>query len=203
MGSCSDAGRVRSNGQHLFDLPLRSWRLCQCTRIVVKGLPCFQEAYHIPALVGGAGIHGETPVDAMVSITDFAPTILELAGISAPDVAGRSLVPFLRHQIPCDWRTELFTQSNGNELYGIQRAVWNKKWKYVFNGFDYDELYDLENDPRELHNLIYDPSLAAIVREMCGKLWQFAYKRAMPVLAHILWSALPLMGLVSFGKMIL
>lgn len=141
-----------------------------------KGLPCFQEAYHIPALVGGAGIHGETPVDAMVSITDFAPTILELAGISAPDVAGRSLVPFLRHQIPCDWRTELFTQSNGNELYGIQRAVWNKKWKYVFNGFDYDELYDLENDPGELHNLIYDPSLAAIVREMCGKLWQFAYQ---------------------------
>ena len=44
----------------------------------------------------------------------------------------------------------MYTQTNGNELYGIQRAVWNRKWKYVFNGFDYDELYDLGDQARKL-----------------------------------------------------
>ncbi len=56
----------------------------------------------------------------------------------------------------------------------MQRAVWGHKWKYVLNLFDYDELYDLENDPHEMHNLIEDKSLAPIVKAHCKKLWQFA-----------------------------
>ena len=142
-----------------------------------KGLPCFREAYHIPAVIGGGKIRGSSSVDELVSITDFAPTILELAGLSGTaGMTGKSLLPFV-NRLPVEtWRTEHFTQTNGNELYGIQRAVWNKKWKYVFNGFDYDELYDLEQDPLEMHNLIGDTSLQPIVRSMCKKLWEFAYQ---------------------------
>ena len=140
-----------------------------------KGLPCFREAYSICALMGGPGILGARTVDSLVSITDFAPTILELSGIAPePETAGRSLLPFARGLTPPAWRTEHFTQTNGNELYGIQRAVWNKKWKYVFNGFDEDELYDLENDPGEQKNLIGDARLKPVVRDMCKKLWRFA-----------------------------
>ena len=108
----------------------------------------------------------------LVSILDFAPTILELAGIASPKVtAGFSLTPFLRGETPQKWRQEICTQTNGNELYGIQRAVWDKQWKYVFNGFDYDELYDLERDPLETHNRINDPSCAPIIKRMCRKMW--------------------------------
>ena len=140
-----------------------------------KGLPCFREAYHICALMGGGPIRGAHTVNELVSITDFAPTILELAGLEPEaDSMGRSLLPFVRGEQPDSWRTEHFTQTNGNELYGIQRAVWNKKWKYVFNGFDYDELYDLEKDPGELVNLIERKELQPVVRQMCKKLWQFA-----------------------------
>lgn len=142
-----------------------------------KGLPCFREAYHICALMAGPGIQGERSINELVSITDFAPTILELAGIRAePEMTGYSLVPFANGKTPLSWRTEHYTQTNGNELYGIQRAVWNKKWKYVFNGFDYDELYDLENDPGEVKNLIEQKELQPIVRQMCEKLWEFARK---------------------------
>ena len=70
----------------------------------------------------------------------------------------------------------MYTQTNGNERYGIQRAVWNRKWKYVFNGFDYDELYDLERDPLEMHNLLHnsEEEYQEIVEEMCKKMWTFA-----------------------------
>ena len=90
-------------------------------------------------------------------------------------VVGRSLVPLLKGEVVKSWREEIYTQTNGNEIYGIQRAVWNKKWKYVFSTFDYDELYDLENDPQELHNLISEGKpLPPVVKELNKKIWEFA-----------------------------
>lgn len=147
-----------------------------------KGLPCFREAYDICCMAGGAGIMNPgRDEDAPVSLADWAPTFLEMAGIpvSRP-FAGRSLAPFLRNEPAENWREDCFTQSNGNEIYGIQRAVWNRQWKYVFNSFDFDELYDLTCDPLELKNLIYEAQpergpYADVVRAMCRKLWRFAY----------------------------
>jgi choline-sulfatase len=52
-----------------------------------------------------------------------------------------------------------------------------KEWKYVYNGFDYDELYDLVNDPDEVNNLLADKNnreYDAIVKDMSKKLWKFA-----------------------------
>lgn len=142
-----------------------------------KGLPCFREAYQIPAIIGGCGFSDQRNIDELVSILDFMPTILELAGIPIPEkVSAKSLVPFLRSGNPETWREALYTQTNGNELYGIQRAVWNKKWKYVFNGFDYDELYNLESDPYETNNLIDDGKYRDIVRHMCQLMWENAKK---------------------------
>lgn len=148
-----------------------------------KGLPCFREAYHICSLAGGGVVKNGGREDShRLSLADWAPTFLELAGAPPRPMAGRSLAPLLRDEPADGWREESYTQSNGNEIYGIQRAVWNDKWKYVFNTFDYDELYDLENDPGETHNLLHgtaDFNIAAspygqTVRQMCRKLWQFA-----------------------------
>jgi choline-sulfatase len=143
-----------------------------------KGLPCFKEAYHICAAIGGAVIPGGIINDIFVSLADFAPTILQLAGVeSSIKHEGNSLIPFLSNEKHIEnGRTTMFTQTNGNEVYGIQRAVWNRKWKYIFNTFDYDELYDLENDPGELKNLINDKVYQPVVKEMCKKMWQFAEK---------------------------
>ncbi|MFW6271119.1 MAG: sulfatase/phosphatase domain-containing protein, partial [Bacillota bacterium] len=144
-----------------------------------KGLPNFKSSYHVPCAVRWPeGI--KTPgrvVEEFVSLADFAPTLLEVAGISVErEFTGNSLVPFLKNNKVDNWRDEIYTQSNGNELYGIQRSVMTDKWKYVYNGFDFDELYDLENDPDELNNVIDDPENQEIVRKLCGKLWEFAQK---------------------------
>ncbi len=139
-----------------------------------KGLPCFDEAYRIPLLISGPGIKENSSCDELVSIIDLAPTILDLASIKVEyKIQGDSLTPFLSGNKPNHWRSEIFTQTNGNEIYGIQRAVWNKKWKYVLNTFDYDELYDLENDPHEMKNLINE-NHHDVVKDMCKKIWKFA-----------------------------
>jgi arylsulfatase A-like enzyme len=140
-----------------------------------KGLPCFREAYNICAIMGGCGIRQNIQIDSLISMADFATTLLEIAGIKRPtQMVGHSLLGFLQGNPPTRWRSEHFTQTNGNEVYGIQRAVWNKKWKYVYNAFDYDELYDLENDPNELHNVVNLPENKPVIRQMCKKLWTFA-----------------------------
>lgn len=142
-----------------------------------KGIPCFRPAYHVPLVVADPR-HPETAsstVDAFASLSDFAPTILELAGIQANRrFTGQSLAAFVRGEEPADWRDALFMQTNGNELYGIQRSIMTDKWKFVFNGFDYDELYDLENDPGETHNLAGEPGSQEIIFELSKRLWTFA-----------------------------
>ncbi len=141
-----------------------------------KGLPCYREAYQLCAVVGGADVTAKgATCDELVSLADFAPTILELAGAnSEQDIIGQSLVPYLKGEKADEWRTEIYTQTNGNEIYGMQRAVWNKKWKLVYNSFDYDILFDLENDPLEMHNVINNPENKEVLREMWKKLWLFS-----------------------------
>ena len=144
-----------------------------------KGLPCFKSAYHIPfAARWPKGIKNEGRcVEEFVSLADFAPTFLELAGVdSKTKFVGKSLVPFFNNETPLDWRKEVYTQSNGNELYGIQRSVMTKEWKLVYNGYDFDELYDLKNDPYEEKNIFKDLENEPIVKDLYKKMWQFAYE---------------------------
>jgi arylsulfatase A-like enzyme len=146
--------------------------------LFAKGIPCFRGAYHVPAVARWpAGIHRPgRRVDAFVSLADFAPTFLDAAGLTADrHFAGASLTPFLRGEMPRDWRDEMHTQCNGVELYYTQRSVTTDEFKYVFNGFDRDELYDLRVDPHEMRNVAADPAYKAVKRELCGRMWRFAY----------------------------
>ncbi|MBI2441421.1 MAG: sulfatase-like hydrolase/transferase [Lentisphaerae bacterium] len=147
--------------------------------LFAKGIPCFRGAYHVPAIIRwSAGIKnpGRTQ-EAFVSLADFAPTFLEAAGIKPNrPFSGQSLIPFLRNEEPPGWRDTVFTQCNGVELYVTQRSVITKEYKYVFNGFDEDELYDLRNDPHEMKNLSFDPAYEEIKKQMCIRLWHECQK---------------------------
>lgn len=155
-----------------------------------KGLPSFQSAVHIPLIIGGKGLPAArrgTVVESLTSIVDVAPTVLSLAGQSSDGLPGRSLVGDLRGE-PSNLREEIILQSNGNEAYGIQRTIVTDRWKLVVNYFDHDELYDRQNDPDELHNLLHqsvDRRLGAgpldavperlrpVTEELYRRLWSF------------------------------
>jgi arylsulfatase A-like enzyme len=116
-------------------------------------------------------------VEDLISLADFAPTFLDLAGIETDRYfTGASLSPFLRDEEPESWREEICTQCNGVENYFTQRSIMTKDFKYVYNGFDYDELYDLRIDPHEMVNVQADPNYADIKRDLIQRLWRFAYQ---------------------------
>jgi len=144
-----------------------------------KGIPCFRGAYHVPAVMRWpAGLRNPgRRVDEFVSTCDFAPSFLEAAGVETDRYfTGASLMPFVRDESPADWRDEIHTQCNGVELYYTQRSVTTREWKYVFNGFDEDELYDLRGDPHEMVNVAADPAREDVKREMCRRMWRFAQR---------------------------
>lgn len=147
--------------------------------LFAKGIPCFRGAYNVPAVMRwpqGIADPGRR-VDSFVSLADFGQTFTELAGSTpAPDLSGRSLSPFLGGETPEDWRDDIHTQCNGVELYYSQRSVRTKEFRYVFNGFDDDELYDLRVDPHEMRNVAMDEAYADVKRQMVRRMWRFAHR---------------------------
>jgi arylsulfatase A-like enzyme len=140
-----------------------------------KGLPCFTGAYHVPLVIAGPGVAQGRVVEDFVGHQDIAPTLRALAGVAPAVSAGADLGPFLAGRRPGVWRDAWFTQTNGNELYGIQRSVATRDWHYVYNGFDEDELYHLAADPHQLVNRAADPACATVRDELCRRMWRFAH----------------------------
>jgi arylsulfatase A-like enzyme len=134
-------------------------------------------------------------VNALVSLADFGPTFLAVAGINTKrHFVGASLISFFNDEDPENWRDDIHTQCNGVELYYTQRSVSTKAYKYVFNGFDWDELYDLRRDPHEMVNLANDPAYQDVKREMCGRMWRFAHQEADTAISPYIT-----VGLAPFG----
>jgi len=144
-----------------------------------KGLPAFLSAYHVPAVLrwpNGITDPGRT-VEALVSLADFAPTFYELIASENPlpsDSPGISLFPWLKNDQSVKWRDSLCFQTNGNELYGIQRSILTEEWRFVWNTFDEVELYYLPEDPDQTRNLASLPEHQACIRELMNRLWKFA-----------------------------
>ena len=166
--------------------------------LFLKGVPAFREAYNIVAVLRwpeGVKDPGRE-VDAFVTLADFAPTFMELAGVQVPEgLTGRSLVPFLRGEEPEDWPDAFFSQFNGVELYYTQRIVRTKEYKYVFNGFDMDELYDLREDPHETVNLADRPEYREVKRELVGRMWRFAAEEG----DELIFNPYPTVALAPWG----
>jgi hypothetical protein len=55
------------------------------------------------------------------------------------------------------------------ELFYTQRIVMTHTHKYVYNGFDFDEFYDLANDPCELVNLAFPGNAPEPARGLPGE----------------------------------
>ncbi len=115
-------------------------------------------------------------IDEMVQNIDYAPTFLELAGVPVPDdIQGRSLVPLLRGERPDEWREALyyhFYEYPAEHMVKRHYGVRTDRWKLIrfYDDIDWWELYDLENDPEELHNLYGKPEYADRQREMTEEL---------------------------------
>ncbi len=128
----------------------------------------YEESIRMPFVVRWpAGITPNTKSDAIGLNIDFAPTFLDLAGLPAsPEMQGRSLLPLLKRRTPIDWRTSMYYRyyhdpgdHNTRVHYGVRTRTHKliHYWKK-----DQWELFDLTQDPHELHNLYGQPGMAAL-----------------------------------------
>jgi len=111
-------------------------------------------------------IRSGTISDAVVNNVDFAPMLLECAGVRVPAVMqGRSFWPVLHGKTSVHRKASFYAfYSNGvSEHYGI-RTDRHKLIVYA-NGSP-RELYDLQKDPIEVHNRYHDSNYAEVVEEM-------------------------------------
>jgi N-acetylglucosamine-6-sulfatase len=137
----------------------------------------YEESLRMPFLVRyPPTIKAGSKSDAIVNNTDFAPTMLDFAGVDIPDaMQGSSLKPVLSGDTPADWRKTTYyrywmhmAHHDNPAHYGIR----TKDAKLIFfYGLPcgapgakkeptepYWEMYDLGRDPKEMNNVFDDPN---------------------------------------------
>ena len=102
-------------------------------------------------------------VNYPASHIDIVPTVLDYMGVNIPNmIEGKSMLPQI-HDTDIKINDVVFCEFTRYEVdhdgFGglqIMRAAITEKYKLVLNLLDSDEFYDLEKDPYEIENLIYN-----------------------------------------------
>ena len=130
---------------------------------------CYEHSIRVPLIFAGPGIPQGMRSGARAYLFDIFPTLCEFTGVDLPaSVEGSSLVPAFRDPETPIREFLYFAYTN------TQRAVKNRRFKLIETVTDGNpvttQLFDLENDPWELHNLAGESScrdtLSALRREM-------------------------------------
>jgi arylsulfatase A-like enzyme len=116
----------------------------------------YEHSVRVPLVMAGPGIPQGKRSDALCYLFDLLPTVCELAGVAVPaGVEGQSLVPVISGQ----------TASVREHVFGayrdVQRMVRTQRWKLIrYPRAGQTQLFDVQNDPDEIHNLAADPQAA-------------------------------------------
>ena len=133
----------------------------------------YEESMRTPLIMRlPKGFDRKGDITEMVQNIDYAPTFLELAGVKVPeDIQGESLLPLLKGKKPADWRKSLyyhFYEYPAEHMVKRHYGVRTDRYKLIhfYNDIDAWELYDLEKDPAEMHNVINDPAYSEVLADM-------------------------------------
>jgi len=111
-----------------------------------------EEVLHVPWIMAGPGIVPGHRVSALVTLTDFHPTALELLDLADSGAEGRSLVPALSGETIEPGESYAETDLPWTAFrWAPQRSLTTERWKYVRTS--QTELYDRSSDLGEYANL--------------------------------------------------
>ena len=100
--------------------------------------------------------------------------------------AGRSLLGLCRGEHPAEWRQEAYIESY-NRTGVLEPGTWARtirtsKYRYTLypkgNG---EQLFDLERDEDELHNIVSDPEYATIRQDLRDRLLELIVMQDYPM----------------------
>lgn len=132
----------------------------------------YEESMRVPLLIRCPDlIKAGSKVEQVVQNIDLAPTFLDFAGMAKPaQMQGNSFLPILKGQ-PVAWRDRAFYEYYWEADYPMTPTMFGvrtDRYKYIFNQgvWDANELYDLQNDPMEVNNLIRSPAHQEIAKDL-------------------------------------
>lgn len=136
----------------------------------------YEESYRMPLLMQfPKKIKKGLSSDALMMNLDFAPTMLEFAGLKVPeDMQGRS---FKNNAITGEGKFRNATYYHYFEYpgahavkrhYGIRTDQY--KLIHYYHNVDEWELFDLEKDPKEMNNVYEDSEYTSIVQNLKSEL---------------------------------
>ena len=137
----------------------------------------YEESMHTPLLMHlPKGLKAKGEIREMVQNIDFAPTFLDMCGISIPqDMQGVSFKELVeKGKTPRDWRKSLYYHyyefpgfHSVRAHYGVKMERYKLMHFYVDDNW---ELYDLKTDPEEMHNLYGKKGMEKITTELKAEL---------------------------------
>ena len=138
----------------------------------------YEASIRVPLLMYCPGLfHGANVVDNVVANIDIAPTIMEAMGLrKPPHMDGMSFLPLAEgKKVP--WRDYFLYVYYWEKNYPqtpTMFALRSDRYKYItyYGIWDVDELYDLQTDPDEMKNLLYDPHYKPLAQQMENKLYE-------------------------------
>lgn len=108
----------------------------------------YEPSWRVPLIVSGPGLPEGQVSDALVELIDVGETICDIAGAPRPhNIDARSFLPLLRGE----------TTEHRDYVLTIERpyrAIRTARWKLIETYNDQTELYDMDSDPEELHNVV-------------------------------------------------
>jgi arylsulfatase A-like enzyme len=134
-----------------------------------KGL-LYEEAVHVPLVIRGAGFPAGKTADQLALNIDLTATIMSLAGATSKQpLDGRSLEPLAEDPDVAKDRAVMFeTWYTGTHIATQELRVG--PWALMRWSTGDIELYNLTNDPFEMHNLAKDPSYFSTVAGLAPRL---------------------------------
>jgi len=133
--------------------------------------PTYDETARVPLIIRHPPlIRPGTATDALVSNVDILPTLLETMGVAVPGgVQGRSFLSVLEGETQSH-RDAAFMERHRprGDPGAVYRMVRTDRWKYTVSWHPSvtEELYDMKDDPLELHNLATDPEHVRVCNEL-------------------------------------
>jgi arylsulfatase A-like enzyme len=147
-------------------------------RLLLKGPAHYEGITRVPFIWAEPATRTPRRTDALAGTLDIAATILDRAKVDPWNgLQGLSLLPVMKGTPRAIARDSLVIEDDQQRaVFGLPsgarlRTLVTRRWRMtIAQGDPYGELYDLENDPHEVHNLFEDAVHRALRAELMEEL---------------------------------
>ena len=156
-----------------------------------------ETAFQIPLIVRKPGEAEGKTVTSLIGQYDIPATILDLAGVKdkLPNSPGKSFSRMLGTKKVGEIHDAVFYEQTETRGIRTQKYAY---WKRMDEKFGPNELYDMEKDPYQRHNLAGKKEYQAVIAKLDNRLEAFHSRYADP--KYDLWKGGTAKGTISYPK---